>query len=330
MNRTLIGIPTFGNWRFTELAIQGLARAKAAAECSYDLFAVVGKPDDRETIDGLTRYGIPFSRHPVNLGLPAALNDIYDRFAAGYDNIIVMANDVIPYRGAIDRMIALADQGEWDLVSASELDVKTLCGLFPEARAHFTGDSYNYDFTGKPWTLAEGRVAAAPNATIPNVIMDVHNLCLYRRSAFEKVGYVDCSFFPAYFEDNDYGRRMLNAGIKSCHMTGAVYFHFWSRTIHQGSGGSTDDAFHNNESFYRTKWGGPVGREKWTLPFNGRPYRLCDGIVLAGSLKIDTRRDEAAIAAYWRNKHIGVLTRARLACASARARLAGVKAGRTP
>lgn len=99
-----------------------------------------------------------------------------------------------------------------------------------------------------------------------------------------KVGYTDVAFYPAYFVDNDYARRMVNAGVKACCLASARFFHFWSRTIHQESGGSNSGYFQNNSMYYRVKWGGNFGEET-LLPNN----------------LIDTRENEDTIIEYWKN-----------------------------
>jgi hypothetical protein len=139
----------------------------------------------------------------------------------------------------------------------------------------------------------------------------VRNLCLFKRSVFEKLGYADVNFWPGgYFEDNDYCARALRAGVKTCALRHSVYFHFWSRTIHQGGRAGSFHArtFDACRQFYETKWGGNFKAEKWDVPFDGKTYSIgregserdWQVAQLPASLRIDSRRDEAAIIDYWR------------------------------
>ena len=100
-----------------------------------------------------------------------------------------------------------------------------------------------------------------------------------------KVGYTDVAFYPAYFVDNDYARRMVNTGVRSCCLSSSRFFHFWSRTIKQGSGGSTNRYFNNNAQYYEEKWGGPFGQE-----------------TKSPDLVISTREGEEQIINYWKQK----------------------------
>lgn len=376
--KTLIGMVTFGNLPFTQLAINAV---RATTTSPIDFFVVVGKPGDVQTSAWLTAQGIAHVFHETNKGFAASLNDIkdyawgaiaaHDRHMAaafnggncnlfcpvpphgfrhfswkefiandavvkawGYDNLIIMGNDVVPYYGGVDALIEEAARGEWEWICSSQFDVKSLVARYPEAALYFTGPNLHFtawgsseqsgvvDFTptARPWELHEHeaialveRWKAAPDNVKrefvqPDCIKDVRNLCLFKRSVFEKIGYADVNFWPGgYFEDNDYCTRARKAGVKACGLQHSAYFHFWSRTIHQGEG-TQPRQFQNNAAFYATKWGGGFDHETFNLPFNGQPYELnpkpptYDGPVLPERLKIEDRSQETAIVEYWRTK----------------------------
>lgn len=297
--KILLGIPTFGNLAFTKLCLQGCRETLAHPA---DVCAIVGQPGDWATEGWLHEQGIPHRVHDVNLGLPVALNDLYDAaFVNGaYDAVIILGNDVIPYPKCLDRLIAAAEQG-YDWCCGNQFDVQSLCAMYPLAARHFEGATLNFRFEGEPWTLHRGW-ETDPADLVPGQLKDVHNCCLFTRRAFEQIGYVDANFFPAYFEDNDYARRAVNLGIRYVAVNGAQYFHFWSRTIHQGCGGSTSAQFQASGKFYETKWGGPFGQEGWRLPFDGKSHTLTPEVLLLPELRISRRDSEAAIAKYWRER----------------------------
>lgn len=298
--KTFVGIVTFGNLEFTKLAVQSV---RETATKPVDICVIIGKPGDDQTRQYCADNNLPHIVHDVNKGFPASLNDLYD-WGFGYwdyDAYIAMGNDVIAYPHAIDSLIEVAETTDYEWVCAREYSVKELVKDFPHTRKYFQGENLKFtDFNSKPWLEFN---KYSNQSTFDSIgLSDVHNLCLFSRSVFDKIGYVDVNFYPAYFEDNDYVRRAINAGIKSCTVTNAFYFHFWSRTIHQGSGGSTDKHHVKNEDFYRTKWNGDVGQELNLLPFNGNDYNLTNEIQLKGSLKIDSRENEDAIINYWVRK----------------------------
>lgn len=301
MSKTLVGMVTFGNVEFSKLTVQSI---RDTTENDVDFFVVVGKPCDYDTKEWVEQDTISHIIHKINRGFPASLNDIYD-FAwkkYNFDNLIIVGNDIVAYPNAIDSLINKADNSDWEWISSSQFDVRALVNMYPEAKNMFSNDG-KFRFTqfgeADPWNL-HADWKRTDEALEPNVIKDVHNLCLYKQSVMEKIGYIDVNFYPAYYSDNDYARRGVNAGLKTCALGNSQYFHFWSRTIHQGSGGSTGRYFDNNRRFYISKWGGDFAKESWTVPFNGQPYTLTKNVTLEASLKITERENEEQITRFWR------------------------------
>lgn len=230
MSKTLIGIVSYGGLPFLELALRSIQETTNKA----DVWVIVAKPDDREMFQFLYERGIERTPHSENRGFPASVNDLLDTaFVYGdYDNLIVMGNDVVALPGSIDAMIKTADETDFEMVCGSEFNSRFLVDNYPEARPFFRGDNLLFDdFTARPWELHKERRSGIE----PHQRKDIRNFTLFKRSAFEKVGYADVSFWPnGYFEDNQYCERCDHFGVSACGLLDAPFFHFWSRTIHQG------------------------------------------------------------------------------------------------
>ena len=93
-------------------------------------------------------------------------------------------------------------------------------------------------------------------------------LCVYNPRAYSEIGGFD-TFFPAYFSDNDWYRRLELASYERIN-TPITVGHHGSQTINS-------DRFlqyHNGVTFpllrqyYVAKWGGEPGDEKYVKPFN--------------------------------------------------------------
>ncbi len=83
------------------------------------------------------------------------------------------------------------------------------------------------------------------------------------------VGPFDERFYPAYFEDNDYDRRMRMHGYSIVTVENATYDHVGSSTMAHYTPEQLAEhhkAFRKNQAYYAFKWGGPVGQETRTEP----------------------------------------------------------------
>ena len=114
--------------------------------------------------------------------------------------------------------------------------------------------------------------AADDRAGIVSPIEGQRFCCFYlRRAAYQDVGPFDESFWPAYFEDNDYHRRLTLANWASPIALSAVE-HAHSATMQREDPASMQlhhARFRSNARRYARKWGGAVGQETVTEPYRG-------------------------------------------------------------
>jgi len=272
--KTLIGFVTFGNLPFTQLTVNSI---RETTRNEIDFVGVVGKPGDTATLNWLDSVGIPSICHTENFGFPYSLNDIYDyawKFN-DYDNLIIVGNDIVAYPYAIDSLIDYANSTDYLVISALQYDVKNLVRDFPETRGYFTEKTFKItDFSSRCWELFKHYSDKQDVADMR--LYDIQNMCLYKKEVFERIGYTDVNFYPAYYVDNDYAMRIIHAKMKCCTLVNARFFHFWSRTIHQETGGSSNNYFENNRKYYKLKWGGDFGKETKNpgIIINNRDYEL--------------------------------------------------------
>jgi GT2 family glycosyltransferase len=99
------------------------------------------------------------------------------------------------------------------------------------------------------------------------------------RKAIETVGYFDQNFWPAYFEDADYFRRLELSGVPNLWDERILLEHNRSQTVRSDFllKRLHDERTRRNEQYYIRKWGGlrgwggpdePPGQEFFTHPFN--------------------------------------------------------------
>ena len=100
------------------------------------------------------------------------------------------------------------------------------------------------------------------------------HLVIFGKATVDRIGYLDENYYPAYYEDNDYGYRMRVARIGYCegvgHPTWAGPVHDVGNAIALSSGivGMTAYDMMALKHYYSTKWGGPPSKELWEHPFN--------------------------------------------------------------
>jgi GT2 family glycosyltransferase len=103
----------------------------------------------------------------------------------------------------------------------------------------------------------------------PEFLCTELNWCSYILSvdAYQKAGRFDENFFPAYFEDNDYFRRMLLADVQMIFnsMLNPITYRN-SMTIKKSP--ELNNGFEKNRQYYISKWGGQPTQEKFNTPFN--------------------------------------------------------------
>src|SRR5688572_18992642 len=128
MSKTLIGITSYGGLPFLRILLNEIKATSNQA----DVMVVVAKPNDSEMKEEISDRGIPMICHEVNKGFPASINDLCDHaFVSGdYDQIIICGNDTVPMPGCIDSMIECADTTDWETISATEFDSRSLVAKY--------------------------------------------------------------------------------------------------------------------------------------------------------------------------------------------------------
>lgn len=140
-------------------------------------------------------------------------------------------------------------------------------------------------------------------------IQSEHNwsVFLISKEVYDKVGKFDDLFYPAYYEDSDYIRRMELAGVKRVidkrlNPKVARRSQTWEKAPEL-----VDKALKDNKERYVRKWGGLPMMETFTLPFDGNST-LLDILDLRDQQNIITEKiDNMDFELY--NKIVGSVTK---------------------
>ncbi len=98
------------------------------------------------------------------------------------------------------------------------------------------------------------------------------SLFLLTKRGYSEVGPFDERFWPAYFEDNDYARRLYLRGYIIVPVTNATYDHVVSSTLKKYTPAEMDlhhNRFRANRAYYIHKWGGEPYYEVYDKEFDG-------------------------------------------------------------
>lgn len=179
-----------------------------------------------------------------NRGVAGAWNEGM-RKAKAYncDIVAIMNDDIVLSEHTLDHMAHLLLEYEPGLITATDY-------------RNFKTDEEVY-YMDKP--------------QLHNDIIDAPDFACFMITwdTYKKVGEFDESFFPAYFEDNDYVYRCLLNDIIPARSQIASFYHYGSKT--QNSTGDKvvpPQVFVKNRTYYVNKWGGMPGEEKYLTPFN--------------------------------------------------------------
>lgn len=201
-----------------------------------------------------SRHNIRFyiqPQHRTQVPLAAAWNKgFYDAEADGCDYIAILNDDILLSPETLDRMIVTFDQLGKDVVLVS---ANNLYGHLANPHDIFTHSEQD---------MADMTVSEHPN----------YSCFMVKWDFFDKVGSFDENFNPAWYEDNDSHKRIMELGFRAVCTTYAACVHY---------GGVTSAAMENpdsgvSQSYYVNKWGGlPYShnvsaeiKEKFKTPYN--------------------------------------------------------------
>lgn len=278
--RLVIGTAVHNNLVYTQSFLNSIITSHP-----YEVFIVNNGSYDG-TEEWLKENGYNFANYKENMGFSYAYNNAMDYALTTEDSLLIFAgNDTVFHRKAIDYMVEAITTTDYEMFCGFEILNKIVLEENREAIKDF---KYPFSFD-----VAEGQT---DNLTY-NIGGMNHSCMIRQKSVFDRVGYYDVNFYPAYFEDNDYARRCDLFNIKYGTVTSALFYHFWSRTIKEGGLANLNSSrFDKNKQYYISKWGGVVGREIFEIPFSNIKFGIeRNSGDYYDSVKISTRDNELSI-----------------------------------
>jgi GT2 family glycosyltransferase len=182
-------------------------------------------------------------RNSVNRGFAAAVNQAFNETATPY--VLVLNPDVRVIAGSIELMSSFLDSHPKAGAVGGFVNEKYLPRTFPTAASIF---GENIGFSGR---RVKGEVLLS-RQTIP-VDQPAASAIMIRRDAFEEIGGFDERFYPAWYEDVDFCRRLNSAGWE-IHFAPAAQFHHEGGYSAQAMGlNAFTAAYYRNQLRYAEK-----------------------------------------------------------------------------
>lgn len=259
MGKLIIGCAVHNNIKYTKLFLDSI-------KCSYpyDIFIIDNGSTD-ETYNFLDNSGHEFRAYKLNMGFGYAYNDALDYAfkMRKADLLLWCGNDILLRPNSVDHMVKAITETDYEMFCGNEVLNKEVLSTNENAIAEFR---FKFSFDEKKYDdLAYSHGGLN------------HSCLIRKKSVFDKVGYYDVNFYPAYFEDNDYARRSDLLKVKYGTVDSAIFYHFWSRTIYEGGIQPLNSRkFDFNRRYYIEKWGGAVGHETYDKPFNNNDVAIKD------------------------------------------------------
>lgn len=233
---------------FDNLAVTRLCLESVLLNSDEDVEIVVvdnsSDPETRQYVSVLAARNVEVRlvQNGENRGFAAAANQGLQT-AVG-DILVLLNNDVVVPPGWLQPLVAPLDDGSTGLVGP----VTNRCGN----AAQVEGGYRTYEEMVRYAAARRTRCAAA-RFDIPVAEM----FCVaFRRPVFEVVGPLDERFGQGLFEDDDYSRRVRQAGLRVICAEDAFVHHFGEASLGTlAAAGLYGELFERNRRQYEEKWG---------------------------------------------------------------------------
>ncbi len=242
-----IVIVTFNNLLHTKLCVQSiLARTRWPR---YRIVLV-----DNGSDAGLVAYLHELAaQHPQieimlngdNLGFARANNLALKHYADSSDYFALLNDDVIVTTGWLSRLMQHLEAPRVGLVGP----VTNFAGNEARIPVEYTDvDGIN------AWALEYMRTHDGQSFDI--AVLTGYCL-LFRRDLLDKVGFLDEQFVIGMFEDDDFSRRVQQAGLRTLCCEDVFIHHFGRTSFARMDDAEYQRVFESHRALYETKWGKP-------------------------------------------------------------------------
>jgi ABC-type multidrug transport system fused ATPase/permease subunit/GT2 family glycosyltransferase len=238
-------VPVLDNLVPTRMALEGVLAN--TDEPPYSMIVVDNGSADptREYLEALASRNahIRLLRNDQNRGFAAACNQGVK--AARAEHVVLLNNDTIVPPGWLAPLLRQLEDEKIGIVGPTT----NRCGGSAQIQTRYATYGEMIDFATRRHQGLSGREA---------VDIDVAEMfCVaFRKALFEEIGPLDERFEIGMFEDDDYMRRVRDAGYRVVCAEDAFVHHFGEASLGElAADGAYGELFHANRRRFEEKWG---------------------------------------------------------------------------
>jgi GT2 family glycosyltransferase len=209
-----------------------------------------------ESIEGF-RNRVHFVRNSTNRGFAAGVNQAFQSTSSSY--VLILNPDVRAMPGAVELLEEFLKDHPRAGAAGGHVGDKYLPKAFPTAISLVRENLGTRGQTPRPHPMEPGDEGSDPLAPIP-VEQPAAAALMIRRDAYDEIGGFDEQFYPAWYEDVDFCRRLKARGWD-------IYFVPRAEFNHEG--GYSANAL-GPETFVRSYYGNQLRYAKKHFGWLGR------------------------------------------------------------
>lgn len=240
MNKTSIIILTYNNVEYSKACIDSIRKYTQAG--TYEIVIIDNNSTDDTRKWLLEQQDIKLKLNDENVGFPKGCNMGID-LAEPENDILLLNNDTIVTSRWLENLSKCLYSND-NIGAAGAVSLST---------ANLQGVDFTYENFDEMQNYAEKNNVSDVSKWEEKLKL-IGFCLLLKRSALEKVGRLDERFSPGYYEDDDLGLKLIEAGYKLilCH---DAFIHHYLGTSFRKDPNKFWSLLNKNQAKFTEKWG---------------------------------------------------------------------------
>jgi GT2 family glycosyltransferase len=240
---SVVAVVNWNSGHWLKACIESLLATTSNAE-----ILVIDNDSRDDSIESVARFRdrVSFIRNSVNRGFAGAVNQAFGATSASY--VLILNPDVQVMPGAVQFLEDFMETHPRAGAVGGYVNEKYLPRQFPTVSA-LVRENLGFPMTRQGARGSESTAVDQPAAAA----------LMIRRNAYDEIGGFDAQFYPAWYEDVDFCRRLKTKGWEIYFAPKAEFVHGGGYSVHKLGSENFVRAYYSNQVRYARKHFGPVG-----------------------------------------------------------------------